>query len=228
MHAQKYTSERLRVPPSADVLAVWGKGGSEVCSSTGTLASLDCELPSRCRAESYRSARPASNPGTAMSPRPVNVQQIVRAHPPGHQLEQKLSSCLQLVDAQPSLMQGTLLSQAMTARNTVLHSRCSPSSAKGKFFASPVPIGLGNKSRTGPVSTSDVATVSMTLSPMTLGEPNTQKTSYASNPISSTTAVRKLLRPMSCEEEHTRALKPAAGMSQSVTMSPSDNKQPAG
>jgi len=51
----------------------------------------------------------------------------------------------------------------------------------------------------GPVSASDVATASMTLSPMTLGDPKTQNTSYASKPNSITPAALKLLRPSSCK-----------------------------
>lgn len=39
--------------------------------------------------------------------------------------------------------------------------------------------------------------MSITFSPMTLGEPKTQKTSYASRPHSSTAATRKDLSPTS-------------------------------
>ena len=53
-----------------------------------------------------------------------------------------------------------------------------PSSEKGKAEASPIdPPARGNSSLVGPVSMLDVATVSITFSPITFGEPNTQKTS---------------------------------------------------
>mmetsp|Transcript_9950 Transcript_9950/g.27094 ORF Transcript_9950/g.27094 Transcript_9950/m.27094 type:complete len:201 (+) Transcript_9950:242-844(+) len=74
-----------------------------------------------------------------------------------------------------------------------------PSSEKGKKDASPIPPGiLGNSSLVGPVSTSDVATLSMTFSPPENdGLANTQVTSYRSIPTSKTPATRKELRPIS-------------------------------
>ena len=54
-----------------------------------------------------------------------------------------------------------------------------PRSEKGKEAASPPGFDgrRGKRRRVGPVSTSEVATVSMTLSPSSLGEANTQNTS---------------------------------------------------
>ena len=59
-----------------------------------------------------------------------------------------------------------------------------------------------------------MATVSMTLSPMTLGEPNTQNTSYASRPTSSTAAALKLRRPSSCaQHRHLTSQTPFSALS---------------
>ena len=55
-----------------------------------------------------------------------------------------------------------------------------PRSEKGKAAASPIePGGLGKSRRVGPERMLDVATVSITFSPITFGDPKTQKTSAA-------------------------------------------------
>lgn len=71
-----------------------------------------------------------------------------------------------------------------------------PKREKGKLLASPVPPAiLGKSRRVGPDTMSEVATVSMTLSPMTDLLPKTQKTSYNSRPASITAPVLKLFSP---------------------------------
>jgi len=87
-----------------------------------------------------------------------------------------------------------------------------PSSEKGKPAASPTPPGArGNSRRVGPTSASLVATASITLSPSTRGEPNTQNTSYASRPASSAAAARNERRPSSCARRAHRRRQHAPG-----------------
>ena len=65
--------------------------------------------------------------------------------------------------------------------------RCAPNSEKGKSEASPTePENRGYSNRVGPLMSCEVATVSITLSPTTAGEANTQKTSYARSPAPNT------------------------------------------
>lgn len=78
----------------------------------------------------------------------------------------------------------------------------SPKREKGKSLASPVPPAiLGKSRRVGPDTMLEVATVSMTLSPMTDLLPKTQKTSYSSRPASITAPVLKLFKPNSCKQQ---------------------------
>lgn len=77
-----------------------------------------------------------------------------------------------------------------------------PRREKGKLLASPVPPAiLGKSRRVGPETMSEVATVNMTLSPITDLLPKTQKTSYSSRPASITAPVLKLFKPNSCRQQ---------------------------
>lgn len=67
---------------------------------------------------------------------------------------------------------------SMAACKQTDRARGSPRREKGKEEASPIEeLARGKSSLVGPVSMLEVATVNITFSPITFGEPNTQKTS---------------------------------------------------